>query len=39
MIFNELEYAKRMLEKGFIQQKYLTELKILAKYYNKVENL
>lgn len=39
MIFNELEYAKKMLEKGFIQDKYTMELKILAKYYNKNLNL
>ena len=35
MIFNELEYAKKMLVKGFIGDRYTMELKILAKYYNK----
>lgn len=39
MIFNELEYAETMLSKGFIQNKYLTELRILAKYYNKIKEL
>jgi len=39
LIFNELEYAKTMLVKGFIQNKYLTELRILAKYYNKIDEL
>ena len=39
MIFNELEYAETMLVKGFIQNKYLTELRVLAKYYNKQDEL
>lgn len=39
MIFNELEYANKMLKNGFIQDKYLMELKLLAKYYNKKEGL
>lgn len=39
MIFNELEYAKKMLEKGFIQDRYTMELKILAKYYNEIDGL
>ena len=28
-----------MLIKGFIQNKYLTELRVLAKYYNKIDGL
>ena len=39
MIFNELEYAERMLKEGFLQDKYLMELKLLAKYYNKIKGL
>jgi len=39
MIFNELEYAKKMINSGFIQDKYSKELRILAKYYNKELNL
>jgi hypothetical protein len=39
MIFNELEYAEQMLKKGFLEDKYLFELKILAKYYNKIKEL
>jgi len=39
LIFNELEYAETMLTKGFIQNKYLTELRVLAKYYNKIDEL
>lgn len=39
MIFNELEYAKKMLVKGFIGDRYTMELKILAKYYNKIDGL
>ena len=39
MIFNELEYAKKMLIKGFIGDRYTMELKILAKYYNKIDGL
>ena len=39
MIFNELEYAETMLVKGFIQNKYLTELRVLGKYYNKIDGL
>ena len=39
MIFNELKYAEEMLEKGFLQTKYLLELKILAKYLNNIEEL
>lgn len=32
-ILNEIEYAKELEDKGFIQRKYGFELKILAKYY------
>ena len=32
-ILNEIEYAKELEQKGFIQKKYGFELKILAKYY------
>ena len=39
MIFNELKYAEEMLEKGFLQTKYLLELKILSKYLNNIEGL
>jgi len=39
MIFNELEYTKKMLIKGFIGDRYTMELKILAKYYNKINGL
>ena len=39
MIFNELEYAEKMLKEGFLQDKYLMELKLLAKYYNKIKGL
>ena len=39
IIFNELEYAENMLKRGFLQDKYSMELKILAKYYNKKKDL
>lgn len=39
MIFNELEFVERMLQKGFLLDKYLFELKKLAAYYNKHEGL
>jgi hypothetical protein len=39
MIFNELKYVEEMLKNGFLQTKYLLELKLLAKYLNKVEGL
>ena len=38
MIFNELDYVNNMLNNGFIQNSYLLELKLLAKYYNKIES-
>jgi len=39
LIFNELEYAEKMLKSGFISDKYIKELNILAKYCNKSLNL
>lgn len=38
MIFRETEYAEEMIRGGFLTEKYLFELKLLAKYYNKHDN-
>ena len=38
-VYDEEEYAKKMLKNGFLSPKIRFELKILAKYYFFIEKL